>query len=75
MKLMNKQFLFWHLIIIANANETSYVNDDLHAKLLYVAVTRAQKELKIFYQNTPSELIAGLINDVPNTNSELDFIL
>ncbi|TSI09745.1 3'-5' exonuclease [Lysinibacillus sp. BW-2-10] len=71
----NSKGMEFDAVIIVNANETSYPNDDLHSKLLYVAVTRAQKELKIFYQNTPSELLEGLINTVPTNQSELDYIL
>ncbi|MBM7609144.1 DNA helicase-2/ATP-dependent DNA helicase PcrA [Lysinibacillus composti] len=71
----NSKGMEFDAVVIANANERSYPNDDLHAKLLYVAVTRAQKELKIFYQNNPSELLAGLINTEHTNQSELDFIL
>ncbi|RUL49889.1 HelD family protein [Lysinibacillus antri] len=48
-------------VMLVNANDISYPNDDIHTKLLYVAITRAQKELKIFYQNNPSPLLEELV--------------
>lgn len=47
-------------VIMYNVNEESYPNDEVHAKLLYVLVTRAQHELKIFYNDKLSPLLEGI---------------
>ncbi|MGX1901614.1 HelD family protein [Thermolongibacillus altinsuensis] len=62
-------------VILVNVNEESFPKDDLHARLLYVLVTRAQKELRVFYQNTPSPLLEGLIQSIPKVVSKFDDIL
>jgi DNA helicase II / ATP-dependent DNA helicase PcrA len=48
-------------VILVNVNEESYPSDPLHAKLLYVLLTRAQQEVKVYYQDKPSKLLEGLI--------------
>lgn len=62
-------------VILVNVNEESFPKDDLHARLLYVLVTRAQQELRVFYQNTPSPLLEGLIQSAPKVVSKFDDIL
>jgi DNA helicase II / ATP-dependent DNA helicase PcrA len=62
-------------VILVNINEESFPKDDLHARLLYVLVTRAQQELRVFYQNTPSPLLEGLIQSAPKVVSKFDDIL
>jgi len=62
-------------VLVVNANEDSFPNDELHARLLYVLLTRAQQEAKVFYQDTPSSLLDGLVHDRPLVTSEFDDIL
>jgi DNA helicase-2/ATP-dependent DNA helicase PcrA len=62
-------------VILANVNNSSFPKDDLHARLLYVLMTRAQKELKIFYQDTPSPLLEGLVEKQTRQVSKYDIIL
>ena len=62
-------------VILCNVNEESFPKDDLHARLLYVLLTRAQQEVKIFYQDNPSLLLEGLIKKVPVKTSKFDDIL
>jgi len=47
-------------VIIADASKNSYPKEDGYAKLLYVAVTRALHELKVYYC---SDELTGLIAD------------
>ncbi len=48
-------------VIIYDASEEAYPKDDSYAKLLYVAATRALHELKVFYLNKLTGLIADPI--------------
>jgi DNA helicase II / ATP-dependent DNA helicase PcrA len=62
-------------VIIVNANEENFPKDNLHARLLYVLLTRAQQEVKVFYQDTPSLLLEGMVSERPKVISEFDDIL
>ncbi|MFD2681941.1 HelD family protein [Bacillus seohaeanensis] len=62
-------------VIIANANAENFPKDELHARLLYVLLTRAQQEVKVFYQDTPSPLFDGMVTERPIVTSEFDDIL
>jgi DNA helicase II / ATP-dependent DNA helicase PcrA len=62
-------------VILCNVNEESFPKDDFHARLLYVLLTRAQHEAKVFYQDTPSELLEGLIQGPLKKESVYDDIL
>ncbi|WP_066255607.1 HelD family protein [Neobacillus drentensis] len=62
-------------VILCNINKESFPKDDLHARILYVLLTRAQQEVKVFYQDTPSALLEGLIEEVPKRTSVFDDIL
>ncbi|KAA0549790.1 AAA family ATPase [Bacillus sp. BGMRC 2118] len=62
-------------VIIVNVNEENFPKDNLHARLLYVLLTRAQQEVKVFYQDTPSQLLEGIVNEKPKIISEYDDIL
>ncbi|MCA1054308.1 ATP-binding domain-containing protein [Rossellomorea aquimaris] len=62
-------------VIVVNANEESFPKDELHARLLYVLLTRAQQEVKVFYRDTPSPLLEGLVVERPRVVSEFDDIL
>ena len=62
-------------VILANINADSFPKDDLHARLLYVLLTRAQQEVKVFYQDTPSPLLEGFVEAVPKATSAFDDIL
>jgi DNA helicase II / ATP-dependent DNA helicase PcrA len=62
-------------VILVNVNEESFPSDDLHARLLYVLLTRAQHELRVFYQDTPSPLLDGLIKPARKPVSMFDDIL
>ncbi|WP_283153098.1 HelD family protein [Guptibacillus hwajinpoensis] len=44
-------------VILANVNEDNYSTHATDAKLLYVGCTRALHELKLFYIDTPSQLL------------------
>ncbi|MFC4617141.1 HelD family protein [Camelliibacillus cellulosilyticus] len=44
-------------VIIVDADQSSYPLDPEHAKLLYVACTRALHELWVFHNDTPSPLL------------------
>ena len=45
-------------VIVANAGENNFPDDELHANLLYVTLTRPLHELVLFHENTPSPLLA-----------------
>ncbi|WP_102345875.1 HelD family protein [Bacillus sp. Marseille-P3661] len=62
-------------VILLNINAESFPKDDLHSRLLYVLLTRAQQEVKVFYQDTPSSLLEGLIPHNPKEISVFDDIL
>ncbi|MEH7309394.1 3'-5' exonuclease, partial [Neobacillus drentensis] len=62
-------------VILCNVNEESFPQDDLHARLLYVLLTRAQQEVKVFYQDTPSALLEGLIEETRKPVTVFDDIL
>lgn len=50
-------------VIIYDASDKAYPKDDNYAKLLYVAATRALHELKVFYRETLTGLIADPISE------------
>ncbi|NNV06293.1 3'-5' exonuclease [Geobacillus sp. C56-T2] len=62
-------------VILVNVNEEHFPKDDLHARLLYVLVTRAQHELKVFYQHTPSPLLEGAVPPKRKAVAKFDDIL
>ncbi|MBH9966124.1 HelD family protein [[Bacillus] enclensis] len=62
-------------VIIVNANEESFPKDELHARLLYVLLTRAQQEVKVLYQDTPSPLLEGMVVERQRIVAEFDDIL
>ena len=62
-------------VILVNVNEESFPQDNLHARLLYVLLTRAQQEARVFYQNSPSPLIEECIETGPKAASRFDDIL
>ncbi|MBT2679280.1 AAA family ATPase [Bacillus sp. ISL-35] len=62
-------------VILANVNEESFPKNELHARLLYVMLTRAQQEVKLFYQDTNSLLLKGLVETPVVSNSIYDDIL
>lgn len=62
-------------VILVNVYEESFPKDDLHARLLYVLLTRAQQEVKGFYQDKPSELLDGYVKQLVKASSKFDDIL
>ncbi|WP_394578762.1 HelD family protein [Cytobacillus firmus] len=62
-------------VILCNVNEESFPKDEFHARLLYVLLTRAQQEVKVFYQDIPSELMEGLIQKPIKKKTIYDDIL
>ncbi|MBD3107496.1 UvrD-helicase domain-containing protein [Bacillus sp. AGMB 02131] len=44
-------------VILVNVDDKNFPLDNLHARLLYVLLTRAQQEVKAFYCKNPSPLI------------------
>ncbi|WP_019412817.1 UvrD-helicase domain-containing protein [Paenisporosarcina sp. TG20] len=62
-------------VILSNASDKSFPNDEFHTKLLYVVLTRAQQVLKVFYQDTPTQLLMGLLENESKNSSEFDDIL
>jgi DNA helicase II / ATP-dependent DNA helicase PcrA len=62
-------------VILVNINEDSFPKDDLHARLLYVLLTRAQQEIKVFYQDKPSPLLEGCVKPTVKVSSRFDDIL
>lgn len=57
-------------VIICNASEEAYPKDDGHAKLLYVAATRALHELCVLYKGS----LTGLIADpIPEDRKNITF--
>jgi DNA helicase II / ATP-dependent DNA helicase PcrA len=62
-------------VILANISEESFPKDQLHARLLYVMLTRAQQEMKVFYQEKPSVLLDGLVETISESSSVFDDIL
>lgn len=62
-------------VILVNVNEETFPKDDLHARLLYVLLTRAQQEVKAFYQDTHSPLLDGYIKPLVRLGSKFDDIL
>jgi DNA helicase IV len=49
--------LEFDVVIVADADDTEYPADSYHARLLYVAISRAAKDLHIVYQQQLSELL------------------
>jgi len=62
-------------VILVNVNEEHFPKDDLHARLLYILVTHAQQELKVFYQNALSPLLEGLVQPYVRAASKFVDIL
>lgn len=62
-------------VIIVNANEDNFPKDELHARLMYVLLTRAQQEVKVFYQDSLSPLLEGIVQEKPKVSMEFDDIL
>ncbi|WP_041808143.1 HelD family protein [Evansella cellulosilytica] len=71
----NSKGMEFDAVLLVNGNEETFPKDDLHAKLLYVLLTRAQQAVKVFYQGTPSPLLEGLIIEEKQLATELDDIL
>jgi DNA helicase-2/ATP-dependent DNA helicase PcrA len=44
-------------VVVANFDELNYPKDDFHARLLYVVITRAAKELHLLYGRNVSQLL------------------
>lgn len=59
----NSKGMEFDAVILVNVSEETFPKDDLHARLLYVLVTRAQQEVKIFYQGTYSKLLEGAVKE------------
>lgn len=58
-------------VIIFDASDTAYPKEDGYARLLYVAATRALHELKVFYLNG----LTGLIADpIPKERENITFV-
>lgn len=49
--------LEFDIVMIYDCSKENYIKDELHIKLLYVAITRALHQLYIYCKNNPSELI------------------
>lgn len=47
-------------VIVYDCSQDNYINNELHIKLFYVAITRALHKLYIYYKKDPSELIKGI---------------
>lgn len=58
-------------VLIFNPTRNDYPVDDGHAKLLYVAATRALHELCILHTGNLTGLIADPLPDIDNTNSTM----
>ncbi|WP_053217020.1 HelD family protein [Virgibacillus senegalensis] len=71
----NSKGMEFDAVLLVNVNKESFPKDDLHARLLYVLLTRAQKEVKAFYQDTPSALLDGLVKKQPLRVTRFDDIL
>jgi len=44
-------------VVVAHVDELNYPKDDFHARLLYVVITRAAKELHLLYGSNVSQLL------------------
>ncbi|WP_432663475.1 RNA polymerase recycling motor HelD [Wukongibacter baidiensis] len=53
-------------VIIYDCSKDSYLNNELHIKLFYVATTRALHKLYIYYRKEPSALIKGISKEFYN---------
>ncbi|MBB6451608.1 DNA helicase-2/ATP-dependent DNA helicase PcrA [Salirhabdus euzebyi] len=71
----NSKGMEFDAVILVNVNEESFPKDDLHARLLYVLLTRSQQEVKIFYQDRPSPLLKGVVKERSVFVSDFDDIL
>ena len=58
-------------VLLVNVSEETFPNDTVHAKLLYVMLTRAQHELVIFYNGIPSPLLKGIIEERSLINDDI----
>lgn len=71
----NSKGMEFDAVILVNVNKENFPQDDLHARLLYVMLTRAQQEAKVFFQDSPSTLLEGLIKAPVATSARYDDIL
>ena len=55
-------------VILSDANNKEYANNELDAKLLYIAITRAMRTLDIFYTGQMSELLEERKREEKNVN-------
>jgi DNA helicase II / ATP-dependent DNA helicase PcrA len=62
-------------VILVKVNEESFPTDDLHSRLLYVLLTRSQQEVRGFYHDTPTPLLAWNIKSLVKAASRFDDIL
>jgi len=68
----NSKGMEFDAVILVNVNAENFPMDELHARLLYVMLTRAQQEIKIFFRDIPSPLLEGIVEQVPETVSVYD---
>lgn len=71
----NSKGMEFDAVMLVNINHINYPKDELHTRLLYVMLTRAQQEVKVFYQDEPSPLLAGLVDKSDEKVKEFDDIL
>lgn len=71
----NSKGMEFDSVILVNLNEETFPKDNLHARLLYVLLTRAQQEVKGFYQDKPTPLLEGHIGPMIKATSKFDDIL
>jgi len=68
----NSKGMEFDAVILVNVNAENFRMDELHTRLLYVMLTRAQQEIKIFFRDIPSPLLEGIVEQVPETVSVYD---
>lgn len=71
----NSKGMEFDAVMLINVNEENYPKDTLHARLLYVLLTRAQHESAILYVGRPSRLLEGLVQTRTKKASNFDNIL
>lgn len=62
-------------VILPNASSNRFTDNQLDTKLLFVCITRANHELRIFYHKEISPLLEGAVLGKVETASEMDTIL
>lgn len=62
-------------VILPNANSNRFTNNSLDTRLLFVCITRANHELRIFYHKEISPLLEGAVLEKVKGASNLDTIL